>query len=366
MVINSGKVPPIYAGRREFAVRGRPALERYSMNVSDRLRRTQFRRARKTSGSSRAPAALGGERVERIGRGQDAASKGDRVAREAPRVPGAIEVLVMVVDEVENGSEVPQRREDLDADAHVIAHVILLFRRESRGFVEHRFARADLADVVQTARQAHALDGIGIESEFAGNGGGELGDPLRVAAQEDALRLHRVDERLGDLDGHVAQRGLLALQFAGAERDLLAHEPFHAALFAEQAAPMQRALHRGLQVLEFDRLHEIVAGAARERLGGGRRVIHRGEHHHREVRNLLERHRQQLHPGHPRHAHIAQRHVAMFAVERGQRVGGRSDGGHGVPAQAEEAGERGTDRLVVVDDEHARRGHAGGAARRRR
>src|SRR5664279_5181101 len=162
------------------------------------------------------------------------AAEGDRVAREAPRISGAIEVLMMVLDVVEHGPEMAERREDLDADADVVAHVILLVRRETGGFVEHRFARADLADVVQAAGEAHGLDRVGIEPEFARDGRGQLGDALRVAPQEDALGLHRIDERLGDLDRHVAEHVLLALQLAGSQRHLIADEPFHAALFPEQ------------------------------------------------------------------------------------------------------------------------------------
>ena len=110
-------------------------------------------------------------------------------------------------------------------------------------------------------------------------------------------------------------------QLLRAQRDFLANHPLDVAPLDLELALAQRALDGLGEVVQLDRLHQVVHRPVRERLGGGRRVVHRGEHEHGEVRAELHRARHDLRAGHPRHAHVAEQRVetAHAAESRARR-----------------------------------------------
>src|SRR5437773_2605905 len=99
--------------------------------------------------------------VERVGRGEDAAPYRDPRAVQGARIPGAVPMLVMVLHKRERVTEVLERRKDLHADANVFLDVLELFGREGARVVEDRFARADLAHVMEPPGESYLLDGVG-------------------------------------------------------------------------------------------------------------------------------------------------------------------------------------------------------------
>src|SRR5688500_18193742 len=96
--------------------------------------------------------------VERVGCAEDSSAERDVLAGKASRVSGTVPMLVVVVDVHDRLTQVPQRREDIDAYANVPANVVELFRSEAAWLVEHGFSEADLADVVQAASEPDLFD----------------------------------------------------------------------------------------------------------------------------------------------------------------------------------------------------------------
>lgn len=91
----------------------------------------------------------------------------------------------MVLHVVAHLAEVAEGREDLHADAHVLAHVRELLRREGAGLVQHLLAEAHLADVVNVPRDTQVLHRVGVEPHLLGDRCREVGHADGVAAQED-------------------------------------------------------------------------------------------------------------------------------------------------------------------------------------
>ena len=147
-----------------------------------------------------------------------------RLARETARIPAAVNVLVVVVNVVEHDAEVLERREDLHADAHVVLHVREFLRCQLARLVQHFLSNSDLADIVQMARHPNGLDRVRVERHAIRDRRRELGDPLRVSAQVDALGFHRVDERFGHAHRQRAQCRLLVFELACPNGHFIANE----------------------------------------------------------------------------------------------------------------------------------------------
>src|SRR2546429_4627397 len=67
-----------------------------------------------------------------------------------------------------------------------------------RSLVQDRFARSDLADVVQSPRDPHVLDVLLRYAELVGDRGGEVGDAGRMPAQD------RKSTRLNSSHGYIS------------------------------------------------------------------------------------------------------------------------------------------------------------------
>ena len=260
-------------------------------------------------------------------------------------------MLVVVADGGEDASERLERREDVETDRHVFLHVRELLGRERAGLVEHGLADADFAHVHDAAGEAHVLDLVVGEAELCGDGGGEIGDAVGVAAEERVLGFLCVDECLHDVDDHPVQHEALALELLGLCGHFLADEPFDLALLDREIALVQHALDGGREIGELDRLHEVIHRPVRERFGGGGCVVDGGEHHHREVGVDRERGGHERQARHAGHADVRQHEDVLLALECFQ--GGRPGitGGDLVAFGAKELRQRATDQLLVVDDE---------------
>jgi hypothetical protein len=101
-------------------------------------------------------------------------------------------------NEIEDGSELGQRRQDVQPDRDVLLDVREFVDGQCAGFLEHMFANPDLAHVMQVASQPHLFNDFFGEIQLRGDGCGYGGDAVRVATQIRALGLHRIDEGLSD------------------------------------------------------------------------------------------------------------------------------------------------------------------------
>jgi hypothetical protein len=75
-----------------------------------------------------------------------------------------------------------------------------------------------------------------------------------VSAEEDVLLLHRLDERLGNLDRGAAKGDSFLVQLDRAGGDLLAHELLDAPLVDAEPALVERAVNRLLELVDVERL----------------------------------------------------------------------------------------------------------------
>ena len=118
-----------------------------------------------------------------------------------------------------------------------------------------------------------------------------------------------------------------------------------------QLAQRQRPGDERGDLVEIERLGQVVVGAALRRLDGIRHRVLRRHHDEEGVDPLLAGARQDVEPGHVGHADVEQGDVEGTAAERLQRLGAARDRDDGVPALRAGALEHPADGLLVVGDE---------------
>ena len=118
---------------------------------------------------------------------------------------------------------------------------------------------------------------------------------------------------------------------------------------------MQRTLDSLVQVLELDRLHEVVHRAVRQRFGRGRRVVHGGQHHDRHVAINLRGQRHDFDTGHARHPDVAEHQHEALTLEDLERSGSAVSGQDFIAARPQKLPEREANGFFVVDDQDALR-----------
>ena len=123
----------------------------------------------------------------------------------------------------------------------MILDVRELLLGERAGLVEHRFADADLADVVQPSREPDVLHDVGVQAQLLGHGRGLVRNAAGMPAQVHVLGFHGVDERLGDAQRELPQGLLFELELRGARGDLLADVLLHPAALDLEVAAMGSA-----------------------------------------------------------------------------------------------------------------------------
>src|SRR5437763_10115382 len=126
-------------------------------------------------------------RLERVSDRDDPRLERNLACAPALRVAGAVEALVVVED--------PERLrrhlggdEDRVADVDVLGHRRLLVRLQRTRLLQDRVGDADLADVVQEAGHAQALQVLARYAEPLANRYAELGHRLRGASRAALLR----------------------------------------------------------------------------------------------------------------------------------------------------------------------------------
>ena len=221
--------------------------------------------------------------------------------------------------------------------------------------VEHFLADPDLADVVQPAGGAHPLDLLVVEPHLGGDGGGEVGDARRVAAEVGVLRLERVDQGLERGHRDPLQVGPLGPHLGGAGRDLLLEPAADLLVLDPVLAAAERAGDGAAQHVEVDRLGEVVERAALHAERGGGGVVHGGEHEDRHVRLGVDDPGDEVDAAGPGQVHVEEHAGDLAAAEHLERLlaGGRDR--HFVPAPGQVLLQGIADAVLVIDDEHRHR-----------
>ena len=180
-----------------------------------------------------------------------------------------------------------------------------------------------------------------------------------------------------DEDGRIGGRGaadhLVDLLHRGGLADdqlvallELATEPLEV---ARQTAELHGAADEDLDLVEVERLGQVVIGAALGGLDGiGHRVL-RGHDDEERVDMVLACARQHLEAREVRHADVDQRHVVRALTERRERLAAAADGMDSVAVLGTRALAHPADRLLVVrdeDDAGRRRDFIGWCRRHRR
>src|SRR4051812_2228376 len=295
--------------------------------------------------------ALRREGIEGIRRAQNPGTERDRIPLEAERITRAIPMLVVVFDVLEGLPDVKKRLQYLQSDAYVLLHVLELLGGETAGLVEDRFTDADLAHVVQPPRDAEILADHFFETELLGQLSGKLRDALGMAAQIDILRLHGIDESLGDADRHQAQGLFLALELGGAQGDFLTNQLVQVSLLHQRCPLLKSTIHRLLQIGELYGLHHVVGRPRRENFGGRRGIVDRRQHDDGEVFVAGTSFRNDLDPGHSGHADVAEHQRKRLLIENLQSLIAGAGDLDLVAAGAQKFSEREPNGLFVVDDE---------------
>ena len=140
-----------------------------------------------------------------------------------------------------------------------------------------------------------------------------------------------------------------------ADRQLLAQARPERLDLAAQEAPLHHARHEVAQLVEDQRLRQVVVGAFLERLhgGGDRRIA--GHHHDLDRLVLLADLAQEIEAAHVGHADVADEGVEEAVLEKLEAFGGGRCGGDLVPPLRQGFLEQEEDGLLVVHHQDLRR-----------
>src|SRR5437868_3400228 len=128
---------------------------------------------------------LVGERVEEVGKRDDARLHGDALARDAIRIPGAVPPLVMAAS---NALREPNElRSSLGkhprADHRMLLHDLEFFRRQRAGLEQNAVRNSNLADIMQWGGAPNQLDGRAFDSNRLRQPGRDFRHSARVIAR---------------------------------------------------------------------------------------------------------------------------------------------------------------------------------------
>ena len=174
-----------------------------------------------------------------------------------------------------------------------------------------------------------------------------------LAFQQHGRRLAGAD--LSDQLHHVVHRLTLADQLdVAVALSLFGLEPPH---IPPQSGGLQRLLDDHRELVEIDRLGQVVEGPELHRLHGALDRAVGGHHHHRDLRLLLPDPFENLYSGGIGQAVVQHQQVAVFFLE--QLEGGLAGLGLGdlVPLVLEPRLHRPADQLLVLDDQDVFLGH---------
>ncbi len=120
----------------------------------------------------------------------------------------------------------------------------------------------------------------------------------------------------------------------------------------------QQGAHSRQQLVEGERLHEVVVRAGVEAGDTVRHGVARGEHQHRGAVALQPHPAAELEPVHARHEHVQHDRVGSSLAERHERLAAVSREQHVVAVQPQCALHRLAHGGLVVDNQNAHRGPA--------
>ena len=147
-------------------------------------------------GARAAVGTVGGEGVEHIGDREDAHLQRQALTGETVRVAGAVDPLVMVLDELEHqGMEAAQLGEEGAPVCGMALHDVELLVREAGGLLEHLGRHGELADVVQEPAGGQETQAAGRQMQVLAHLHGEHGDALHVAGGRRILVDESIDQR---------------------------------------------------------------------------------------------------------------------------------------------------------------------------
>ena len=139
-------------------------------------------------------------RRERVGHREDPADQRDVVAGEAVEIAATVDPLVVVPDAGSHGVDVGDVADDHVAERDVLLHDLELLVGQLAGLAQHLVGDADLADVVEQARDPDRLELRGRDVDPPGEEQRVAGDVLGVALRVAVLGVDRADQALEDVE----------------------------------------------------------------------------------------------------------------------------------------------------------------------
>jgi len=246
---------------------------------------------------------VGADRLHNIGHGEDPRPKEDLFAREPLRVAGAIQPLVVLVDDLRHRPREVNALQHVEPCLGMNADHVHLQRAQPAGLAQDLARDDDLPHIVHEPRDPQAGLLLRRQAQFAGDGHSEFGHPPLVSGGVGVAELDRRGEGVHDgveqaLYPGIALRELRLRALAGGD---VAHHPAHAgglsipeerlgqgagpdgipglsdhAVLKRRRLPAGEGLLEGLEepreVVRMDEpgerlAHDLVGGVAAERAG---------------------------------------------------------------------------------------------------
>ena len=222
--------------------------------------------------------AVGGHGVESVGDGEDAGAERDLTAAKAAWVAGAVEALLVGVDDFGSFAEEGDFADHLVTAHAVLAHDGFFFGGEAAGFKEDAVGCGDLSDVVEEGAAGDYFELGGLNAHGACDSDGVGGDSLGVAF---SLLITEVEGVAHGFEGDVVAALELVHGFAepaGAGGDHVFEIVEVEILLLAEASVFDCAGDDAFELGALEGFEEIVNGAAAEGVGGDVDVVDGGEH----------------------------------------------------------------------------------------
>src|SRR5258708_7502923 len=215
--------------------------------------------------------------IERVGRGHDPRLDRDALSGQTIGQALSVEPFVVPAYDVQGVRRVAeQRRKDPPTDHWMRHDVLVLLWGQRSGLVQHRFADADLADVVNVPAELDLPDEIRADAQLARKARRVRRDAHGVTARIRILGLQRLRQRLNPAKKELLEAALLRL-------DTIFEAFLIVPVFQNEPALFQRLRNASANFLELKWFDDVVHGPKRKRADGDLDVGVPRDHHNRHI-----------------------------------------------------------------------------------
>ena len=302
---------------------------------------------------------IGGHRVKGVDDRENARADRNLLTRESSRISGTVESLLVTEHDVERRLQKTNVLQHAIAHLRMAPHLFPFVIGQLAGFTKNRVRDADLAHVVENRAPPNPGHLLVVDVHRGRDLDGVLDDAVRVTLRLVVAEVQSGHERLQrrlvgflELTVQTFDFAVLVDQLLGAQCDQILQVLLVGAVLGEQATLFKGTLDDDLDLVQVERLGDVVARTLPDGPDRDFRVDHARHHDDVELRCEFLDPFEELQAAASRHLHVRQHELHGGSSNR---LDGLVDAGCGRGAVAEglqPVRQNLAHRQLVVDDQH--------------